>query len=141
MNIPDNAIGLAKRFEGLSLRPYICPAGYPTIGYGHVIASVAHKEITKEEAEILLENDLLVAMSAVLRICPILATEPPNRLAAIIDFTFNLGAGRLRASTLRLKINAKDWEGAGKELLKWIHGGGRVLPGLVKRRLAELELL
>jgi lysozyme len=70
-----------------------------------------------------------------------LATEPESRLAAIVDFTFNLGAGRLQMSTLRRRINQSDWPGAAKELQRWIYGGGKVLSGLVARREAEVLLL
>jgi lysozyme len=59
-------------------------------------------------------------------------------IAAIVDFTFNLGAGRLQTSTLRRRINQMDWTGAALELRKWVHCGGRVLPGLVARRQAEI---
>jgi lysozyme len=81
------------------------------------------------------------ALRATLRYCPVLATEPQRRLAAIVDFTFNLGAGRLQASTLRRRINQQDWTGAAQELLRWVYGGGRVLPGLVIRRGAEAILI
>jgi lysozyme len=64
-----------------------------------------------------------------------------NRLAALIDFTYNLGAGHLRSSTLRRKVNAKDWAAMPAELRKWVRGGGRVLPGLVARRNAEAALV
>ena len=80
-------------------------------------------------------------MTAVLRYCPVLGTEPESRLAAIIDFTFNLGAGRLQASTLRRRVNQRDWPGAASELKRWVYGGGRVLPGLVVRREANAAML
>ena len=64
-----------------------------------------------------------------------------ERLAAIVDFTFNLGAGRLQTSTLRRRINQQDWPSAGQELRRWIYGGGRVLAGLRVRRQAEVDLL
>jgi lysozyme len=70
-----------------------------------------------------------------------LATEPEPRLAAIVDFTFNLGAGRLQTSTLRRRINERDWAAAQTEIRRWVYGGGKVLPGLVARREAEAELL
>ena len=70
-----------------------------------------------------------------------LATEPVGRLAAIVDFTFNLGAGRLQTSTLRRRVNQRDWGAARQELRRWVYGGGRVLPGLVARRFAEVEIL
>jgi lysozyme len=76
-----------------------------------------------------------------LRYCLVLATEPERRLAAIVDFTFNLGAGRLQTSTLRRRVNQRDWVAAASELRRWVYGGGRVLPGLVTRREAEALLL
>ncbi len=107
--VPQAAIDLAKRFEGFHrvpkndpgrAHPYVCPAGYWTIGYGH-LCDPKHPPITEAEAEAYLARDLKVALAATLRYCPVLATEPEERLAAIVDFTFNLGAGRLQASTLR----------------------------------------
>ena len=70
-----------------------------------------------------------------------LATEPEGRLAAIVDFTFNLGAGRIQTSTLRRRINQRDWAAAATELRRWVYGGGKVLPGLVTRREAEAAWL
>jgi len=71
----------------------------------------------------------------------VLATEPESRLAAIVDFTFNLGAGRLQTSTLRRRVNQRDWISVAQELRRWIYGGGKVLPGLVSRREAEAVLV
>ena len=150
IEVPKAAIELAKRFEGFERRvkrgieitavPYICPAGFWTIGYGH-LCDPKHLPITEAEAEVYLARDLQSALTATLRYCPVLATEPESRLAAIVDFTFNLGAGRLQASTLRRRINQRDWVAAGKELRRWVYGGGKVLPGLVARRQAEIFLL
>lgn len=86
-------------------------------------------------------QDLSKALNATLRYCPVLATESDGRLAAIVDFTFNLGAGRLQTSTLRRQINQRDWSNAASELRRWVYGGGKVLPGLVARREAEAALL
>ena len=94
-----------------------------------------------EEGEAYLAADMEDALKAALRYCPVLATEPEGRLAAIVDFTFNLGAGRLQASTLRRRVNQRDWPGAAQELRRWVYGGGRVLPGLVLRRDAETSLI
>ncbi|TXG93245.1 MAG: lysozyme [Rhodocyclaceae bacterium] len=147
--VPLAAVDLAKRFEGFQrvaksdparAHPYVCPAGFWTIGYGH-LCEPTHPPITEEEGEVYLANDLQTALAATLRYCPVLATEPEGRLAAIVDFTFNLGAGRLQTSTLRRRINHRDWVGAGEELRRWVYGGGRVLPGLVLRRRAEQMLL
>lgn len=147
--VPQVAIELAKRFEGFHrvaradpgrAQPYICPAGYWTIGYGH-LCDPKHPPITEAEAEIYLARDLQMAQAATLRYCPVLATESEGRLAAIVDFTFNLGAGRLQSSTLRRRINQRDWSVAALELQRWVRGGGKVLAGLVVRREAEAMLL
>ena len=147
--VPKTAIELAKRFEGFHrvprtdsgrAHPYICPAGYWTIGYGH-LCDPKHPPITESEAEVYLAHDLQTALAATLRNCPVLAAEPEGRLSAIVDFTFNLGAGRLQTSTLRRKINQRDWPAAGQELHRWVYGGGRVLAGLVTRRQAEIAWL
>jgi lysozyme len=148
--VPQSAIELAKRFEGFKRRvkrgneiaaiPYVCPAGFWTIGYGH-LCTQDHPPITRDEAEAYLAQDLVKALNATLRYCPVLATAPECRLAAVIDFTFNLGAGRLQTSTLRRRINQLDWSGSAQELLRWVYGGGRALPGLVARRRAEASLL
>jgi len=81
------------------------------------------------------------ALNATLRYCPVLATESEGRLAAIVDFTFNLGAGRLQTSTLRRRVNQRDWSGAALALRRWVYGGGKVLSGLVIRRCAEVAYL
>ena len=148
--VPQAAVDLAKRFEGFCrvpkndparAYPYVCPAGYHTIGYGH-LCKPDHPPITVAEAEVYLAEDLVTALTATLRYCPVLVTESESRLAAILDFTFNLGAGRLQTSTLRRRINQREWANAGHELRRWVYGGGKVLPGLVKRREAEaLRLL
>lgn len=147
--VPQAAIDLAKRFEGFHrvpksdptrAHPYICPAGFWTVGFGH-LCKPDHPPITQEEAEAYLARDLQTALAATLRYCPVLATEPENRLAAIVDFTFNLGAGRLQTSTLRRRINQRDWTSAAQELRRWVYGGGRMLPGLVRRREAEVVLV
>lgn len=149
IRVPQAAIDLAKRFEGFHrvpkhdpnrAYPYICPAGYWTIGYGH-LCDPKHPPITEAEAEVYLASDLRTSLAATLRYCPVLATEPEGRLAAIVDFTFNLGAGRLQTSTLRRRINQRDWPSAAKELRRWVYGAGKVLPGLVARREAEVLLL
>lgn len=110
------------------------------IGYGH-LCDPKHPPITEAEAEVYLARDLQTALTATLRYCPVLATEPEARLAAIVDFTFNLGAGRLQTSTLRRRINQRDWSSAGQELRRWVYSGGKVLPGLVTRREAEAAWL
>jgi len=140
------AAALARRFEGLYLTPYLCPAGVPTIGYGATFYEdgtkvlLTDKPITKERADgLLLWMVRSVYLPTVMQLCP--HVNEPNRLAALIDFTFNLGSGRLKSSTLRKKVNAQDWDAVPGELRKWTRGGGRILRGLVLRREAEINLL
>lgn len=147
MSVVDKALEIAtalcRTFEGLRLEPYVCPAGYPTIGYGTVNkpdgtkVSMSDPPISKETAEEWLVGELVSTyMAGVLRTSPILLAHP-NVLGAISDFAYNLGVPRYRASTLRKRIDAEDWEGSKVELRKWNRGGGQVLRGLVRRREAE----
>lgn len=140
--VPEQALALARHFEGLFLKAYICPAGVPTVGYGATGADVRlGMTVSKEWAEDRLVRDMGAALRQSVRLCPVLLLEPEERLAAIADFTFNLGSARLASSTLRKRINEQDWSGAAEELKKWVWGGGRKLPGLVTRRQRERELL
>lgn len=140
------AAALARRFEGLRLSPYLCSAGVPTIGFGATYyedgTSVTLRDppISKERADaLLLWMVRRVYLPAVVKLCP--AVDKPQRIAALIDFTFNLGVGRLKGSTLRRKVNAGDWEAVPAELRKWVLGSGKKLRGLVIRREAEIALI
>jgi lysozyme len=146
MDAVDVAASLARRFEGLYLTPYLCPAGVPTIGYGATYyedgtrVQLTDQPITRERAESLLLWMVRTRyMPVVLRLCP--GVDTPNRLAALIDFAFNLGNGSLRSSTLRKKVNAGDWNAVPVELRKWNKACGRVLRGLTVRREAEVAIL
>lgn len=138
---------LAKTCEGLYLRPYLCPALVPSIGFGAthyedgVRVQLTDAPITAARAEQLLYHELDALLPQVLALCPMLRLWGDRATAAILDFAFNLGTGRLAASTLRKRIAADDVEGAKRELMKWVNGGGRVLPGLVRRRAAECAML
>lgn len=138
---------LCQRFEGFRSKPYLCPAGIPTIGYGSTYYSdgkkvtLADNPINEPTAKELLMSELRhTYLIGVLRNCPVLATNQAI-CNAIVDFTYNLGVGRLQTSTLKRKINEQNWEDAKKELMKWTRGNGRILPGLVKRRQAECALM
>ena len=144
MNL-EIAADLCRQFEGFRSKPYLCPAGIPTIGYGSTYytdgkkVSLDDQPITREEADAILLHELNTTYApGVMRLCPALADE--KRFNAIVDFCYNLGVGRLQTSTLRRKINAQDWEGAKEQLMLWTRGGGKVLPGLVRRRQAECAL-
>nr|WP_119157973.1 lysozyme [Caldimonas tepidiphila] len=140
------AAELCRRFEGFYSRPYLCPAGVPTLGYGatHYLdgrrVQLTDPPISRETAERLLLRQLeRTYLPAVLRLCP--EVHAPRRLAALVDFCFNLGAGNLQASTLRRRVNADQWDQVPAELRKWVRGGGVVLRGLVLRREAEALLI
>lgn len=137
--INQEGLKLIKKFEGFSPVIYICPAGYQTIGYGHrVFGDFMFHPITEETGEGLLRDDLITAERAVTRLITSALTD--NQFSALASFVFNLGSGRLQSSTLRMKLNRGDHEGAAKELLRWTRGGGKILRGLVLRRQAEMEL-
>lgn len=139
MNAPAALYELIRRFEGLRLHAYLCPAGVWTCGYGSTGPDVtAATEWTLPQATERMRADAQRFAAGTLRLCPGLAGD---RLAAIADFAYNLGLARLAGSTLRHRVNAGDWPGAAAELAKWVRGGGRVLPGLVLRRQAEIALL
>ena len=145
MNL-DIAIALCKQFEGFRSKPYLCPAGIATIGYGSTYyadgrkVSLTDAPISETDAEALLLHELHhTYLPGVLRNCPILLTDE-RKCNAIVDFCYNLGVGRLQTSTLKRKINAQDWDEAKEQLLLWNKAGGRILPGLDKRRKAEAAL-
>ena len=142
METPQNAIDLCKRFEGLKLKPYLCPAGVSTIGYGSTRyldgrrVRLTDPPITEKMALLLLMAELTAAEIGVIKYCPILAMDTWKR-GAIMDFVYNLGLGNLQSSTLRRMINQQKWGEVVKQLNKWIWGGGKKLPGLILRRAAE----
>ena len=146
MNL-ELASALCRQFEGFRSKPYLCPAGIPTIGYGSTYYADGRKvtlqdtPISEPDARALLMHELQhTYLPGALRNCPNLATSE-RKLNAIVDFCYNLGIGRLQTSTLKRKINANDWAGAKEQLMLWTKGGGKVLPGLKKRRTAECALL
>lgn len=143
----DISAELCRAFEGFRAAPYLCPAGVWTIGYGSTRYADGRRvmpgdpPISEQDARSLLMHELMHTYAAgVGRMCPALLADE-RRFNAIVDFAYNLGVGRLQTSTLRKRINAQDWPGAQEELKKWVRGGGRVLPGLVKRRAAESILM
>lgn len=148
----DRAIELAEKlaapFEGLHrigkdgmIYPYHDPVGYPTIGYGHLLSRVRwealskHSAINKDEASALLRADIGKAARSVMRLIKAPLTE--NQCAALIDFTFNVGAGNLEISTLRRLVNRQEYEAAAEQFSRWVYAAGVKLPGLVRRRAAE----
>ena len=137
------ALALIKRFEGCRLKPYLCPAGIATIGYGSTRypdgrrVTMQDEPISEEKAEVFLYYIVTRIAYSIFKLCPILLTEDGGKQASIIDFAYNLGTGNLKASTLRRRINEGNWDEAAHELRKWIYGGGRRLRGLIIRRNVE----
>ena len=153
------------RFEGCRNKPYLCPAHIWTIGYGHVLyqeqiklpmVRVEGKDIpmirkemplkpedsrvwSKEEIEKLFADDVASFERGVLRLVPGVAGRQ-GAFDALVSISFNFGLGNLQRSTIRMKANRGDWEGAAEAFMAWTKGGGKVLPGLVKRREAEIAL-
>lgn len=142
----DIAMALIRRFEGCVLEPYLCPAGVATIGYGTTryedgtAVSLLDPPVSQGRAESLLTEAVLrMYLPAVAALCP--GVDSPQRVAALVDFTYNLGINALRVSTLRKRVNAGAWGSVPDELRKWIYAGGRRLSGLAIRREAEAGLI
>ena len=140
------AVVMCQRWEGLYLRPYLCPAGVPTIGYGTTYYETGERvkltdaPITKARAIELLVGQLKnVYLPQVIKLCPFVDT--PERLAALLDFTYNLGGSNLKNSSLRRRVNEERWPEVPDELRKWVKAGGVRLKGLVLRREAEAQLV
>ena len=131
---------LIKRWEGFQPRAYLCPAGQPTIGYGHkLLPGESYPEgVSQDQAEALLRADLAQAEEAVSQLARVPLAD--NQFAALVSFAFNLGAGNLARSSLLRLLNAGDHAGAAAQFARWHYPGGQALPGLKARRQAEAEL-
>jgi lysozyme len=130
---------LLKKFEGCKLKAYYCPAGVCTIGYGHTSAAGAPQvvdgmTITQADAEAILRQDLIKYERSVQDLVKVKLTQ--NQFDVLVDFAYNAGVGNLKSSTMLKKINSGDLDAVPAELMKWTKGGGKVLPGLVRRRQA-----
>jgi len=138
--ISNAGITLITDFEGFSSCKYKDPVGLWTIGYGHLIkpGEKFNKCISKAEATKILKQDLNTAESCVNRYVKTSINQ--HQFDALVSFTYNLGCGSLASSTLLKKVNARKFSQVCSELLLWVHGNGKVLPGLVRRRKAECKL-
>lgn len=124
-----------RRVEGMRLKSYLCPAGHWTCGVGATGRDIGPDTIwTLEQAIERLERDCVRSVGNALRLCPILYNQPDDRIMAVADFVFNLGYPRLASSTMRRRINEGNWHEAAVEMNRWVWGGGKKLPGLIKRR-------
>lgn len=140
----NKCIELIKHFEGFSAKPYLCPAGVPTIGYGSTRdtdgkpISMQHPAITETQAKALLMATLTTYENAVNRYVKVPLNQ--NQFDALVDFAYNAGAKNLLSSTLLKKLNAGDYTGASNEFAKWVYAGSKKLNGLIRRRQAERDL-
>jgi lysozyme len=156
---------LMHKYEGFRSRPYLCPAHIWTIGYGHVLyqeqirlpvvrvegkeTPMIRKEMplkpedsrvwTKTEIDELFRADVATFERGVLRLVPGVVGRQGS-FDALVSISYNFGLGNLQRSTIRMRANRGDWEGAAAAFRVWTKGGGKVLPGLVKRREAEIAL-
>jgi GH24 family phage-related lysozyme (muramidase) len=133
--------GYAKRLPNGDCTAYPDPGsgGDPwTIGWGSTGPDIVEGTVwTQERAQKALEAHLSHFYDALVLLSPKLVTEPPRRIAAVLSWVYNCGTGNYRISTFKKRIDAKDWEGAATECLKWNKASGRVLKGLTRRRQAE----
>ena len=144
----EHAAALCREFEGLRLEPYLCPAGIPTIGYGLTSYADGRRvtmhddSITEDDAEQLLRDYLeRHCIRPLVRMSPKLLDAPPECLAALASWAYNLGAGAYEKSTLRRMVDADDWTQVCVQLKRWVKAGNQTLPGLVRRREAEAALI
>lgn len=164
MKLSHEGAELMHRYEGCRNRPYLCPAHIWTIGYGHVLyqqqirlpmvkkegdnvqvrkdyplAEGDNRVWSKEEINQLFATDVGSFERGVLRLIPGVDGRQ-GAFDALVSFAFNAGLGNLQRSQIRIRANRGDWRGAAEALMDWTKGGGKVLPGLVKRREAERAL-
>lgn len=155
MKVSDKTIYMIKHHEGVKTKPYQCPALLWTVGVGHVIdpnhakVKLADRKglpipdgwdrvLSMDEVDSILRQDLARFEAGVMRLCP--KGKSQGQFDALVSFAFNVGLGNLQNSTLRMKHNRGDFEGAAEEFLKWNKAGGKVLKGLDNRRKDERAL-
>ena len=164
MKLSEAGANLMHQYEGYRNKPYLCPAHIWTIGYGHVLYQeqirlpMVRKEgytgmirseyplraednrvWSKDETNKLFEDDVANFERGVLRLAPTVLGRQ-GAFDACVSFAFNAGLGNFQRSTIRMKANRQEWEGAAEAFMQWTMGGGKELPGLVKRRKAEKAL-
>ncbi len=168
MKLSKAGADLMHRYEGCRNRPYLCPAHIWTIGYGHVLyqeqirlpmvrppgktkeeipmirseyplKSEDNRVWSKQEIDDLFAVDVADFERGVFRLVPG-SVSRQGRFDALVSISFNFGLGNLQRSIIRMKANRGDWPGAAEAFMMWTKGGGKELPGLVKRRKSEVEL-
>ena len=157
MKISERCLTMVKHHEGVRLRPYRCPAALWTIGVGHVLypdqallpmdkrleyplkAQDAYPH-TMDEVDALLAKDISYFERGVARLCPA-SVNHQSQFDALVSFAFNVGLGTLQRSSVRSAYNRGNLEATAESLMKYVRGGGKILPGLLKRRGDEAALL
>jgi lysozyme len=139
MRCNDQGLAIIKRFEGLRLKAYRCPANILSVGYGHTGSDVTEDlTITAEEADRLLRQDVGSAERAVEQFVTVPLNE--NQFSALVSFVYNVGSGNFHTSSLLKLLNAGKYEDAAACLVDWDKVHGKVLDGLLDRRIAETAL-
>lgn len=134
----EAGLELIKAFEGLHLTPYLCPGNIWTIGYGHTRTVRPGQTISKEVAELLLNEDLTIFERSVSRLVSVPLTD--NQFSALVSFAFNIGSTKLEASTLLKLLNRGWYDQVPVQLMRWNRAKGEVFGGLSRRRAAEAKL-
>lgn len=137
-SISPQGVESIKQHEGMKFTAYRDPVGIWTIGFGHTGRVKEGDKITPEKAHELLMNDIAIAERCVRTHVKVPLTQ--GQFDALVSFTFNLGCGRLIQSTMLRMLNEGDYEGAAAQFPRWNKAGGRVLPGLVRRRADEQQM-
>ena len=138
MKISEEGKALIKKFEGCELEAYLCPAGYGTIGYGHIKSAKEGKTISQNEADVYLTKDLEEFESYVNGMVKVELEQ--NEFDALVCWTFNLGPTNLGSSTLLKVLNQNKKNEVPAQIKRWNKAGGEVLEGLIRRREAEALL-
>ena len=135
MKISQEGLALIKRFEGCRLEAYKCSANVLTIGYGHTGGVKETDTITQDEADKLLQEDVEQFEKHVDDNVTVELGQ--SQFDALVAWTFNLGVGNLRESTMLKKLNSEDYASVPSEMKRWNKAGGKTLDGLIRRRKAE----
>ena len=144
MKAGKDALDCIATFEGFRSAPYLDPIGIPTIGYGSTWdangdrITMDHPDITEDEGRQLMAQELLHVERSIGRLAGVPLTQ--GQFDGLVSFVYNVGSGSFQRSTMRMKLNRGDYDGAADEFPKWRKAGGRVLPGLVKRRVVEKRI-
>lgn len=147
VTISEKGLAVIEHYEGFRDKPYLDVAGVPTIGFGTTRypdgrkVTMSDSPVTEAEARAYLRHHITTqVIPAVTDLVDTYSYMSQDMLDAVLSWTYNLGSGNLRSSTLRKKLRARDWFGAADEFLKWIYAGGQIQNGLRSRRATERHL-